>query len=97
MTETRNFIFAIVVFVAPVVVAWWGLSVPAAAGIVIPLLLCRWLMPEGCGGGKADPVRIEREQTPVEMRRDVERWIIAFPGAVSFVENLYRTRQGEAP
>jgi hypothetical protein len=81
MTETRNFIFAIVVFVAPVVVAWWGLSVPAAAGIVIPLLLCRWLMPEGCGGGKADPVRIEREQ----------------PGAVSFVENLYRTRQGEAP
>jgi hypothetical protein len=44
MTDNRNFVFAIAVFVAPVVVAWYGLSVAAAAGIVILLLLCRWLI-----------------------------------------------------
>ena len=44
MTDNRNFVFAIAVFLAPVVVAWYGLSVAAAAGIVILLLLCRWLI-----------------------------------------------------
>lgn len=44
MTDTRNVVFAIAVFLAPVVVAWYGLSVTAAAGIVILLLLCRWLI-----------------------------------------------------
>ena len=44
MTDKRNSIFAIVVFLAPIVVAWYGLSVVAAAGIVILLLLCRWLI-----------------------------------------------------
>ena len=44
MTDKRKAIFAIIVFLAPVVVAWYGLSVTAAAGIVILLLLCRWLI-----------------------------------------------------
>lgn len=44
MTDNRNFVFAIAVFIAPVVVAWYGLSVTAAVGIVILLLLCRWLI-----------------------------------------------------
>ena len=44
MTDKRNLAFAIVLFLAPVVVAWYGLSVAAAAGIVILLLLCRWLI-----------------------------------------------------
>ena len=44
MTENRNFVFAIAVFLAPVVVAWYGFSVAAAAGIVVLLLLCRWLI-----------------------------------------------------
>jgi len=44
MTDNRNFVFAIAVFLAPVVVAWYGLSVAAAAGIVVLLLLCRWLI-----------------------------------------------------
>lgn len=44
MTDKRNFIFATVVFLAPIVVAWYGLSVAAAAGLVVLLLLCRWLV-----------------------------------------------------
>lgn len=44
MTDKRNFAFAIALFLAPVVVAWYGLSVAAAAGIVVLLLLCRWLI-----------------------------------------------------
>ncbi len=44
MTDNRNFVFAIAVFVAPVVVAWYGLSDAAAAGIATLLLLCRWLI-----------------------------------------------------
>ncbi len=44
MTDRRNLVFAIVVFLAPVVVAWYGLSVAAAAGLVVLLLLCRWLI-----------------------------------------------------
>lgn len=44
MTDKRNLVFAIVVFIAPVFVAWYGLSVAAAVGVVILLLLCRWLI-----------------------------------------------------
>ncbi len=44
MTDKRATVFAIVLFVAPIVVAWYGLSVAAAAGLVILLLLCRWLI-----------------------------------------------------
>lgn len=44
MTDKRNLAFAIAVFLAPVLVAWYGLSVAAAVGIVILLLLCRWLI-----------------------------------------------------
>ena len=44
MTENRNLVFALAVFLAPIVVAWYGLSVTAAAGIVVLLLLCRWLI-----------------------------------------------------
>lgn len=44
MTEKRNFIFAVAVLLAPIVVAWYELSVIAAVGVVILLLLCRWLI-----------------------------------------------------
>lgn len=44
MTDKRNFFFAIALFVAPIVVAWYGFSVAAAAGLVVLLLLCRWLI-----------------------------------------------------
>ena len=44
MTDKRNLAFAIVVFLAPVAVAWFGLSVPAAVGVVLVLLLLRWLV-----------------------------------------------------
>ena len=44
MTDNRNLVFATVLFLAPIIVAWYGLSVAAAAGVVILLLLCRWLI-----------------------------------------------------
>ena len=53
-----------------------------------------WLMPEGYGGGKADAVRIERDQAPAGMRADIERWTDAFPRASSWVETLYESRKG---
>ena len=49
-------------------------------------------MPEGYGGGKAEEVRIERDRAPAAMRGDIERWIDAFPGAVSWVEKMYEDR-----
>ena len=51
-----------------------------------------WLMPEGYGGGKAEEVRIERDRAPAAMRADIERWIDAFPGAVSWVKTMYEDR-----
>jgi glutathione S-transferase len=44
MTERRYLVFAIVVFLTPVFVAWHDLSVAAAAGLVVLLLLVRWLI-----------------------------------------------------
>ena len=52
-----------------------------------------WLMPAGYGGGKADAVRIERDRAPTGMRVDIERWLDAFPRAVSWVETLYESRR----
>ena len=51
-----------------------------------------WLMPEAYGGGKADNVRIERDRAPEAMRADIERWVDAFPNAVSWVETMYKDR-----
>ena len=51
-----------------------------------------WLMPEGYGGGKADGVRVERDQAPAEMRAEIERWIETYPRVVSWVEALYENR-----
>lgn len=51
-----------------------------------------WLMPPGYGGGKAESVRIERDRAPDAMRADIERWLDAYPAAVSWVETLYEQR-----
>ena len=48
-----------------------------------------WLQPSGYGGGRADAVRIKREDAPHAMRADVERWIAANPRCVAFIERLY--------
>ena len=55
-----------------------------------------WLMSPNYGGGKADNVRLERERAPQSLRDDVERWIDAYPRAVSFVEQLYTGRKDAA-
>lgn len=44
MTDKRNLALAVAVFAAPIAVAWFGLSVPAAIGVVLLLLLARWLV-----------------------------------------------------
>lgn len=51
-----------------------------------------WLMPDAYGGGKADAVRIDRDKVPAAMRGDIERWIEAYPHAVSRVEAWYEER-----
>jgi len=54
-----------------------------------------WLMPDNYGAGKADAVRIERDQAPEGMRNDIEHWVDAFPRAVSWVEDLYESRRSQ--
>lgn len=44
MNENRNLVFAVILFAAPIIVAWYEFSVAAAAGMVVLLLLCRWLI-----------------------------------------------------
>jgi len=51
-----------------------------------------WLMPAAYGGGKADAVRIDRDKVPAAMRGDMERWVEAYPHAVSRVEAWYEER-----
>jgi len=51
-----------------------------------------WLMPEAYGGGKADAVRIDRDKASAAMQADTDRWIEAYPRAVSYVETLYENR-----
>lgn len=48
-----------------------------------------WLQPEGYGGDKAELCRIERDQMPLTMRADVERWTEDYPKAAAFVEKMY--------
>ena len=48
-----------------------------------------WLMPEGYGAGKADTVRLQRDELPESMRMDIESWEAAYPSAVAFVRRLY--------
>jgi len=49
-----------------------------------------WLQPPGYGGGKADKVRIEREDAPRAMQADIERWIVSYPRVIEFIERLYQ-------
>lgn len=44
MTDRRRLIHAIFLGIAPLIVAWFGLSVPAALALVALLLLWRWLV-----------------------------------------------------
>ncbi|NND56990.1 MAG: hypothetical protein HKN57_07045, partial [Xanthomonadales bacterium] len=48
-----------------------------------------WLQPAGYGGGRADTVRITREQCPAGMITDIETWSTSYPLATRFIEKLY--------
>jgi len=49
-----------------------------------------WLQPEDFAAGRAKAVRIDRDQFPIKMGVDVERWIDRYPLTVAFVERLYK-------
>jgi glutathione S-transferase len=48
-----------------------------------------WLRPQEYGGGMADDCRIEREEAPPGMRKEIERWISDYPRATTFIERMY--------
>ena len=47
------------------------------------------LMPPGYGGGKAEAVRLNRDEVPVDMRRDIEDWASRHERAIAYVMQLY--------
>jgi glutathione S-transferase len=49
-----------------------------------------WLQPPGYGGGKADPVRIDRSLCPPKMADEIEAWSQTYPLATAFIERLYK-------
>ena len=51
-----------------------------------------WLQPAGYGGGKADAVRIEREQCPPAMIRQIEKWSTAYPLCTRLIDQAYQDR-----
>ena len=58
--------------------------------ITFAAIMGLWLQPEAYGGGKADTVRIERTETPVAMRAEIERWSEQYPRATMFIERMYQ-------
>lgn len=87
MTEKRSLVFATVLFLTPVVVAWYGLSVAAAAGLVVLLLLVRWLITLS---GIVAPERVpEFELASMAASHYVEkvRWVMDWLG-IEYVEKI---------
>jgi hypothetical protein len=56
-----------------------------------------WLQPVAYGGGKADTVRIERDQCPKAMAEQIEAWSAAYPLATRFIEQIYRDERHATP
>lgn len=48
-----------------------------------------WLMPPQYGAGRADAVRFDDDRAPADYRRDVAKWMNAYPRAVAFIQRLY--------
>ena len=59
-------------------------------------IMALWLLPEGYGGGKAEAVRIEKNETPQEMQADVDRWAEKYPRATAFIEQMYKDERYSA-
>jgi glutathione S-transferase len=55
-----------------------------------------WLQPREYGGGKADAVRIEKDQCPEAMIEQIDAWSSTFPLATVFIEQTYRTERTTA-
>lgn len=55
-----------------------------------------WLQPVEFGAGKADAVRIEREQCPSAMIRQIEAWSAAYPLCTRFIEQTYQHRENSS-
>lgn len=61
--------------------------------ITFAAIMALWLQPDAYGGGKADSVRIERNQMPEAMRTEIERWSELYPRSTRFIDNLYLTER----
>ncbi len=48
-----------------------------------------WAMPAAYGAGRADGVRLERDELPASMQDDMARWMDTCPRTTAFIERLY--------
>ena len=48
-----------------------------------------WLQPGAYGGGRAENVKVPREDFPKAMQREIESWTERFPRNVALIEKLY--------
>lgn len=88
MTGRRMWLHAVFVTIAPVLVAWFGLSVTAAVLLVLLLLLWRLAF-----FSAAEQCRSSRCAALQSMQEDIERWSAGYPHAVQHVVTLYREQR----
>lgn len=66
-----------------------GGDTPNYTDFAFAAIMGLWLQPVGYGGGRADSVRIERNQCPDGMITEIETWSAAYPQTTRFIEQLY--------
>lgn len=57
--------------------------------ITFAAIMGLWLQPKNYAAGAADAARVPRNQLPLPMRTDIERWREDYPRATAFIERLY--------
>jgi len=74
MTDRRRLLHAIFLSIAPLLVAWFGLSVSAALALVLLLLLWRWLVVMSGFAAPEKVPELELETIPVSHFVEKVRW-----------------------
>ena len=74
MTDRRLLIHATFLVLAPVMVAWFGLSVPAALALVVLVLLWRWLIVMSAFVAPEKTPELELETIPISHFVEKVRW-----------------------
>lgn len=52
-------------------------------------IMALWLQPNAYGGGRAENVKVPREEFPQAMRKKIDNWVERYPRNVAFIEKLY--------